>query len=253
VEDVSSFSSRSLYTQPTNVPLISFNTVGNVFIDAYVFWSPSKFVEFKQRGVASRVLESGCSCRHFCVKKRALMRCLEPNLHRHVRTCCQSLNHFHHRCSNHHLCNGRKIEKKKKNGFFHSGIVRFSGVLSFGSKCRVFPVRNSPVFGRVHFRLKMSGISIQEFCGFILNVTYFSCIFMSNMSPIALFPAMDFASMPLVSFGFLFLVVIEIGSLARFTCFSNVDLSCIFWSISNPFFQNTVLLCFLSSLWNSLQ
>jgi hypothetical protein len=62
--------------------------------------------------------------------------------------------------------------------------------------------------------------------------------------------------MPLVSFCFSFFVVIENGSIARFTCFSNVDLSCIFWSISNPFFQNTVfslLLCFFSSLWNSLQ
>jgi hypothetical protein len=67
------------------------------------------------------------------------------------------------------------------------------------------------------------------------------------MSPIVLFPGMDLACMPLASFGFSFLVVIEIGSLARFTCFSNVDLSCIFWSISNPFFQNTVfslLMCF---------
>ncbi len=48
-------------------------------------------------------------------------------------------------------------------------------------------------------------------------------------------------------------VVIEIGSLARFTCFSNFDLSCIFWSISNPFIQTTVsslLMCFSSSLWN---
>jgi hypothetical protein len=44
------------------------------------------------------------------------------------------------------------------------------------------------------------------------------------MSPIALFPAMDLACVPLASFGFSFLVVIEIGSLARFTCFSNVDL-----------------------------
>ena len=134
VEDVSSFSSKSLYrslyfTLPTNVPLISFNKVGNVLIVSSVFWSPSKFVEFKQRGVASRVLESGWYGRHVCVKRRALMRCLEPKLHRcmiseceysscscmlskHVHACCQSLNHFHHHCSNHHLCNGRKIEQK---------------------------------------------------------------------------------------------------------------------------------------------
>ncbi len=38
----------------------------------------------------------------------------------------------------------------------------------------------------------------------------------------------DLVCMPLLLFGFSFLVVIEIGSLARLTCFSNVDLSCIF-------------------------
>ena len=65
-----------------------------------------------------------------------------------------------------------------------------------------------------------------------------------------------FVCLLLVLFGFSFLVVIEIGSQAHFTCFSNVDLSCIFWSISNPFFQNTVsslLMCFSSSLWNIFQ
>ena len=76
----------------------------------------------------------------------------------------------------------------------------------------------------------------------IRNVTYFGCLLMSNMSPIALFLAMVLACVPLSSFGFWFLVVIEIGSLARFTCFSNVDLSCIFWSISNPFSR---IRCFL--------
>jgi len=60
---------------------------------------------------------------------------------------------------------------------------------------------------------KMSSYSILEFSGLILNVTYFSCLFMSNMLPIALFPVMDFACVPLASFGFSFLVVIEIGSL----------------------------------------
>ena len=59
----------------------------------------------------------------------------------------------------------------------------------------------------------MSSYSILEFSGLILNVTYFSCLLMSNMLPIALFPVMDFACVPLASFGFSFLVVIEIGSL----------------------------------------
>ncbi len=59
-----------------------------------------------------------------------------------------------------------------------------------------------------------------------------------QMSHILLLPMMDLVCAPLDSFGFSFLVVIEIGSLARFTCFSNVDLSWIFWSISNPFFQH---------------
>ncbi len=37
-----------------------------------------------------------------------------------------------------------------------------------------------------------------------------------------------FGSYAIGLFGFSFLVVIEIGSLARFMCFSNVALSCIF-------------------------
>ncbi len=48
------------------------------------------------------------------------------------------------------------------------------------------------------------------------------------MSPILLLPTADFVCVPLVLFGFSFLVVVDIGSLARFTCFSNVDLSWIF-------------------------
>jgi len=51
---------------------------------------------------------------------------------------------------------------------------------------------------------------------------------MSNMSPILLLSTVDFVCEPLVSFGFSFLVVIEIGSLACFIRFSNVDLSWIF-------------------------
>ena len=43
-----------------------------------------------------------------------------------------------------------------------------------------------------------------------------------------LLPTGDLVCVPLVLFGFSFLVVVEIGSLARFTCFSNVDLSWIF-------------------------
>ncbi len=52
----------------------------------------------------------------------------------------------------------------------------------------------------------------------------FICLFTSNMSPILLLPTGDFVYVPLVLCGFSFLVVVEIGSLARFTCFSNVDL-----------------------------
>ncbi len=62
----------------------------------------------------------------------------------------------------------------------------------------------------------------------IFHVTYFSCLSMSKMSQILLLPTVDLACAPLDSFGFSFLVVIEIGSLARFMCFSNVDLSWIF-------------------------
>ncbi len=62
----------------------------------------------------------------------------------------------------------------------------------------------------------------------IFHVTYFSCLSTSNMSPILVLPTEDLVCVPLVLFGFLFLVVVEIGSLARFTCFSNVDPSWIF-------------------------
>ncbi len=59
----------------------------------------------------------------------------------------------------------------------------------------------------------------------IFHVTYFSCLSTSNMLSILLLSSEDLVCVPLVSFGFSFLVVVEIGSLARFTCFSNVDLS----------------------------
>ncbi len=65
----------------------------------------------------------------------------------------------------------------------------------------------------------------------IFTVTYLNCFFMSNMSTALLFPTGDFDCVVLVSLGFSFLVVIDIGSLAGFTCFSSVDLSCIFCSI----------------------
>ena len=121
---------------------------------------------------------------------------------------------------------------------------------------RNFPIRNIPVFGvcwvSAH-NVRFFHLGKIRFWG---CVTYFSCLFMSNMSHIVLFPGMDLAGTPLAPFGISILVFIEIGSLARFTWFCNVDLSCIFWSISNPFFQNTVFplfMCILSSLWNSLQ
>ena len=43
------------------------------------------------------------------------------------------------------------------------------------------------------------------------------------MSRILLLPTVDLVCAPLDAFGFSFLVVIEIGSLARFRCFSNVE------------------------------
>ena len=131
------------------------------------------------------------------------------------------------------------------NKIFHFGIFCFGA--RWWSVSRDISFRNNGMF---HFGI---------FCfwgALIFHVTYFRCLSTSNMSPILLLPTVDFVCVPLVSFGFLFLVVIEIGSLARFTCFSDVDLSWIFWSISNPFLQNNVsslLMCSLSSLWNYLQ
>ena len=49
---------------------------------------------------------------------------------------------------------------------------------------------------------KMSSYSFLEFSGFILNVTYFCCLFVSNTSRIALVPVMDFGCVPLESFDF---------------------------------------------------
>ena len=49
----------------------------------------------------------------------------------------------------------------------------------------------------------MSSYSILEFSGFILNVTYFRCLFMSNTSRIALVPAMDFGCVKMSSYSIL--------------------------------------------------
>ena len=119
----------------------------------------------------------------------------------------------------------------QNNGIFHSGIFCFCVLCD-----NLF--QNNGLF---HFGI---------FCFWgvlIFHFTYFSCLSTSKMSQILLLSMVDFVCVPFVLFGFSFLVVMEIGSLARFMCFSNVDLSWIFWSISNPFFQNTVsslLMCF---------
>jgi hypothetical protein len=48
----------------------------------------------------------------------------------------------------------------------------------------------------------MSSYSFLEFSGFILNVTYLCCLFVSNTSRIALVHVMDFGYVPLESFDF---------------------------------------------------
>ncbi len=85
----------------------------------------------------------------------------------------------------------------------------------------------------VVFRFGISRYSILVFfvLGFgmlIFHVTYLICLSMSKMSMTLLLPTGDLVCLLFVLFGFPFLVVIKIGSLARFTCFSNVDPSCIF-------------------------
>ncbi len=69
------------------------------------------------------------------------------------------------------------------------------------------------------------------FClGFLLwfHVTYLNCLSMSKMSMTLLLPTEDLVRLLLALLGFSFLVVIEIGPRAHSTCFSNVDLSCIY-------------------------
>ncbi len=85
----------------------------------------------------------------------------------------------------------------------------------------------------VVFRFGISRYSILKLfvLGFgmlIFHVTYLNCLSMSKMSMTLLLPTGDFVCLQLVLFGFSFLVVIKIGSLARFVYFSNVDLFCIF-------------------------
>ncbi len=67
--------------------------------------------------------------------------------------------------------------------FFHLGKFRFWGEFSFVSKFQHFELFHFGIFG-------------------------FDTQCLSNMSPIALFYVMDFACVPLASFGFSFLVVV---------------------------------------------
>ncbi len=125
----------------------------------------------------------------------------------------------------HHLCN-RRINKKQSvftrdisfqnHGYFHSGISHIWGVLINVTCSRVIFFGINGLF---HFGIFCFGGAM------IFHVTYLSCLSMSNMSLILLLPTGDLVCVPLVLFGFSFLVVVEIGSLARFMCFSNVDLS----------------------------
>jgi hypothetical protein len=75
----------------------------------------------------------------------------------------------------------------------------------------------------VIFRFGTSRYSILEFfvLGFgmlIFHVTYLNCLSMSKISMTLLLPMGVLVCLLLVLFGFLFLVVIEIGSLAHFMC-----------------------------------
>ncbi len=97
----------------------------------------------------------------------------------------------------------------QNHGYFHSGIFRIWGVLIDVTCSHV--IYSFVINALFHFGI---------FCfwgAMIFHVTYFSCLSTSNMSPILLLPTEDLV--------FLFLVVVEIGSLAGFMCFSNVDLS----------------------------
>jgi len=67
--------------------------------------------------------------------------------------------------------------------FFHLGKFRFWGEFSFVSKFQHFELFHFGIFG-------------------------FDTQCLSNMSPIALFYVMDFACVPLASFGYSFLVVV---------------------------------------------
>jgi hypothetical protein len=85
----------------------------------------------------------------------------------------------------------------------------------------------------VIFHFRISRYSILDFfvLGFgmlTLHVTYLNCLSMSKTSMTLLLSTVNLVCLLLVLFSFLFLVVIKIVSLARFMCFSDVDLSCIF-------------------------
>ncbi len=241
MEDVTLSSSESMYrslyfTPPTNVPPISFNIVGNILNVSSVPWSLSISFEFKQWGVVSCVFESAWYCRDAL---RIGLHWWDVLILNYIDVWFQNVNilhvcayyylqhHFHHH-SNHHLCN-KKTDKEEINQCPWRYIPFWNIILEF-------------------FNLGFGML--------IFHVTYLNCLYMSKMSMTLLLPMGDLVCLQLVLFGFLFLVVIKIGSLACFMCFSNVDLSCIFWSISNPFFQNTVsslLMCFSSSLLNIFQ
>ncbi len=88
----------------------------------------------------------------------------------------------------------------------------------------------------------------------IIHFTYLNCDPICRMS-ITLFLSGDCLFVFFSSLGFSF-TVIKIGSHGHFKCFCSVNLSSIFWSISNPFFQNFVtfsLWWLVSSWWNVFQ
>ena len=61
------------------------------------------------------------------------------------------------------------------------------------------------LWGEFSFVLMFQNVELFHFgiSGFILNVTYFRCLFMSNTSRIALVPVMDFACVKMSSYSIL--------------------------------------------------
>ncbi len=175
-------------------------------------------------------------CRDVFEDRCGLMRCPKPKLHQcmisenmnilHVCAYYQTWHHFHHH-SNHHLCNRRTYKEEINQCLW-----------------RDIPFWNIEIF---HFGFFCFGICDVDIPCYLLELF----IYVQEVNEILV-------CLLLVSFGFSFFGSDQdwFGSLARCTCFSNVDLSCIFWNISNPFFQNTVsslLMCFSSSFWNIFQ